>query len=443
MLIVERPHILVLSSPNQSRLAHFRKLRSLRERFRFTLILERQGLGWEQRFVDDVLPVPEGDVDAVARAHLQRLAAFPGVEGILNLSEACVPIHARLCEALGLRGPSREMVNLGRDKYQMRRFCRDLHIPVPRFLLIRGGDLADCAGLSYPVVLKPALGSSSTLVKRYDSFDELREELPSMEQAALAYYRHDALTQEALRRGGGFPFVVEELIGGEVLYETLVSYPVGELSVESLYCGGRVHVLAMHDKPLPSNGPYFEEVFLSTPTRIPERVQRRAIDYVTRIHERLGDGAYVLHTELRTFAEDLVLLEFGIRMGGGPIYRSVLTSTGHDMIEHLIEIGMGRTPRIEAAPGVPCVTHDIWAPCSGRIAAYLGEPKLVSNPDYAEHQIYDDVGSEVHRAPISSRGSGYFLLCSRSSFRELEHSLLAALRDFSVRMEPGIATEVP
>ena len=69
------------------------------------------------------------------------------------------------------------------------------------------------------------------------------------------------------------------------------------------------------DAPVASNGPFYERSANSTPTRIPATLVARAHALVSRIHTALGSGVSVLHTEMRTFENDLLLLEFGVRIG--------------------------------------------------------------------------------------------------------------------------------
>lgn len=433
----ERPHILVLYSHNPSRLAHLRKIASLRDCFEFTLLMdEQQAVGWQAGFVDRVVQLPLTDTASNSAAILRRVGDLRKPAGILHLSEPCLPLQVLLCEHYGLRGPSRRAAEVGRNKHEMRKFAHSLGIPIPRFTRVTGATLERARELHFPVVAKPIIGGGSTLVQRFDDYEGLAREFGALQRAAAAQYGHDSQTGETLAdRAEGYPFVVEELVGGTTLFPTSLPAAVGEISVESVAFDGEVHVLAIHDKPLPSNGPHFEELVISTPTRIPPSHVEMARDFVGRIHGALGPGSYVLHTEFRTLPEGLVLLEFGIRIGGGPVYRSVLLSTGNDFIEILIDLGLGRRPVIRSDRALPTITPLLFAPSAGRIRAFKGESKLMTSPVYVEHQLYDDIGHVVARAPLSSRCNAHVTFQSSRGFEHLERGLADALSGFEICVE--------
>jgi biotin carboxylase len=430
----DRPHVLVLCTPNQTRLAHFRKLNDLRQKYEITVAFTGSGLGWESKFVDRLIRVPENRAMEPFTFIVEAIEKLPKIQAIVNLSEVYLPLHAELCEYLQLKGPNQEVVRVGRNKYHMRKFCQDLGIPVPRFMWVTKENLAECQTLSFPVVIKPAIGCSSTLVKRIDSFAELVEEFQAMKAMATAVYQKELLLKDTQKEFGDFTFVVEELVGGEMQFPYLFPYQTGEISVESIAFNGQTRVLAIHDSPLATNGPYYEKLMNSTPTRIPQKLVEKATDYVSRIHSKLGEGAYVLHTELRTFADDLVLIEFGARIGGGTLYKSVLHSTGNDFIEILVELALGKTPILSSQPPMPTITHYLWAPKTGVVRSIKGESKLTSSPYYLEHQLYDDVGDVVKRAPLSTRASGHIVMRG-NCYETLEREILETLQIFYIDVE--------
>ncbi len=402
-----KPHIVALCSPNQSRLDHLRKLAQLGNRYVITCCRIGPGQGWEHRFVDHDVEIPEGNLASCTSAAVELLRPFGTPDGIINMSEAYVPLHTELCGHYGLVGPSRDAARIGRNKYYMRQFCAQLDIRIPNFTLTTADTLDECESLDYPVVVKPVIGCSSTLVQRVDSHADLLRRFPEILNTALCVYRKELLLQQTLDEFGDFPFLVEEMAGGSVQFETSLPYLVGEISVESIAHDGRTTVLAIHDAPVPSNGPFYEKVVNSTPTRIPPTLVERARTIVSRLHEALGSGAYVLHTEMRTFEDDLLLLEFGVRIGGSSLYKSVLHSTGNDFIEILIQLSLGERPALNDQPAVPTITHYIVPESEGRIACLKGISKAMTSPYFRDLQLYDDVGDAVRRPPLRNRASGY------------------------------------
>src|SRR4030095_12637781 len=400
-----KPRILVLASPNQSRLAHFRKLYQLRDKFDFVGVCIGKGRGWESRFVQHWIELDDAVTDRSIKS-LQDKVGGP-IDGIINISEAYVPLHAALCERYEVLGPGPEVVAVGRNKYRMRQFCQALGLPVPRFQLLTTELVESSRDFHFPVVIKPAIGCSSTLVERIESYSELQAVYGDLRREAEKFYQKDLLTRQTVQEFGELPFVVEELMGGEVLYPSQFPYKVGEISVESVYDGMDSYVLAIHDSPIATNGPYFEKIMNSTPTRMPQQLITLSSEFIGRIHQALGAGAYVLHTEMRTFRDGLMIVEFGARIGGSSLYRSVLHSTGNDFIEILISLALGREVRLMDTPPIPTITHYLCAPAIGRVRSFRGETALQSFPHYLDHQLYDEIGDYVTRPPLNTRACGY------------------------------------
>src|SRR5688500_15012626 len=147
MRSAQRPNILALCSPNQSRLEHIRKLSALRKRYEITCCRIGRGLGWERAFVDHEVEIPETPTSTAVDRIADQLTAIAAPDAIINFSEAYVPLHAELASRFGLLGPSEQAVRVGRNKLHMRQFCAQLGIPVPRFVLATEGNLDDALDL--------------------------------------------------------------------------------------------------------------------------------------------------------------------------------------------------------------------------------------------------------------------------------------------------------
>ncbi|WP_315833440.1 ATP-grasp domain-containing protein [Bradyrhizobium prioriisuperbiae] len=391
---------------------------------------EDQPVGWQALFVDHVLRLPIANTHQHEAEIVRSIRNHRIPDALLNLSEPCLPVQVLLGEEFGICAPSRAAAEVGRDKYNMRRFAGNLGIPIPNFAKVTSRSLAEVARFQFPVIAKPVVGGGSTLVERFDSFSDLKDNFKRLQAHAREIYRKDSQISKTLSKDDEYPFMVEELVEGVNTFATLMPAAVGEFSVESVSFGGRTHVLAIHDKPLPANGPYFEEVVISTPTRMPAELVRQAHDYVTRIHNGLGPGGFVLHTEFRSYADRLVLLEFGIRLGGGPVYRSLKLSTRNDFIDILIALSRNETLTLSVTAPVPTISPLVFAPATGRITAIRGESHLVTAPTYIEHQIYDDIGDMAYRAPLSSRCNAHVVF-QHPDWGVLERTMLDALSKFS------------
>jgi biotin carboxylase len=415
-----RSSVLVLSSPGRNRLEHWRHLSAARARYRLVCCSVGTCQGWEERFADAVVVVPGGDPVAAAAAILDAVREMPEVSGVVCLSEVYVPIQACLCERLGLPGPTSEIANIGRNKHTMRQFLRALGVPIPEFFLYQRGKPNPPSELEFPVVGKPIIGSSSNLIEVFEDFDQLAAGLPRLQADATAAFASDILFSSVATHDGLLPILVERQIIGEVCFETSLPYNSGEISVESIAIDGKASVLAIHDAPVPTNGPYFEKVVNSTPTRLPTHLAAEATAIAGQLHAALGVGAYVLHTEMKTRRDGLQVLEFGIRIGGSSIYRSVKLSTGFDLLDFILEIANGGRPNVSVRyPATPTIIQYLAPATEGRILRITGIAALEELPSLVEYRLYDDVGTIARRPPLKAHSSGYAAFRG-SSFEVLE-----------------------
>jgi len=135
--------------------------------------------------------------------------------------------------------------------------------------------------LSYPCVIKPVALSGSRGVMRADDPAEL----------AAAFERLRALVRSPEIRAERDEAHETALVEGFI--------PGREYAVEGLLHHGRLHVLAILDKPDPLDGPFFEETIYLTPSSASAVVQAAIVDGVTRAATAIGLQHGPLHAECR------------------------------------------------------------------------------------------------------------------------------------------------
>src|SRR5260370_1298145 len=138
--------------------------------------------------------------------------------------------------------------------------------------------------------------------------DELVREVPGRSPAA-ALARLAALLRSpdlAQRRDADLERVlVEEFIPGP------------EVALEGLLSFGRLHELALFDKPDPLDGPFFEETLYVTPSRHPAPLQDAVARAVQEGCAALGLSEGPVHAELRLSPQGPRVLEIAARSIGG------------------------------------------------------------------------------------------------------------------------------
>jgi biotin carboxylase len=396
--------VLLIHTSNASRRRHLATARRyLAERGERLLVMVKRPT-WESEFADRVIVADTANIaDAVAAA--RAVAAEEPVHGVLALVEHSVPAAAAVAAALGLPSISPQTAYRARDKFAMRTAFARGGLRQPPFAVAAtvAEAVSEARSIGYPLVLKPVLGGGSKHVRRIDTEAELVEHFDRIRLRSWDGGDHDPLTPEAMRR-----YRRGLLLEGYL--------PGGEVSVESLVVDGRTRVIAVHDKPMPMLGPYFEEVFYTTPTTLPADVRRRIAEATASAHEALGIRTGVTHTEFRIGADsEPVILETAARLGGGPVYRSVLLSAGVDMVEAALDLALGRPPAPvpEASPHLVgfCM---FFADRAGRVRAVHGVDEVRSDPRVHELELYRSVGDHVDVPPMVSQAHAHAIFSADS-----------------------------
>ena len=115
--------------------------------------------------------------------------------------------------------------------------------------------------------------------------------------------------------------------------------PGVEVAVEGLLIDGKLEVLAVIDKPVPLEGPYFAETIFVTPSRLPGAVIARATSLVAAGCAALDLVAGPVHAELRIpETGEPHLIEVAARTIGGLCGRSLAFGLLGETLE-TVELG--------------------------------------------------------------------------------------------------------
>lgn len=260
-----------------------------------------------------------------------RYARERPVGAVLGVDDSGTILAARASEVLGLPGNSAESAEAARDKHAMRRLFEAAGLPQPAFRLHRRADdpARIAAETAYPCVVKPTTLAASRGVMRADSPEEL---------------------VISIRR-------LAPILAGERCDELLVEgyLPGVEVALEGLLDHGRLHVLALFDKPDPLEGPFFEETIYVTPSRLPRQARERVLDLAGRAAAALGLSEGPIHAEMRLNDGDPALVELAARSIGGLCSRTLRFGTTTSLEELILRQALGlpfETARDGRASGV-------------------------------------------------------------------------------------------
>ncbi len=399
--------LMILHTRNASRRKHLAKAAETAHALGHRAIVVVEEPSWEREYVDAVYAAPTGDLEAtVARCVEIAAQESEPIAGVIAFVEHSVPTAAAVAAKLGLPYISTETAQKSRDKLAMRTAFEQAGISQPRFALassVREAQELAASTISYPLVMKPIIGGGSMFVRRVDSPEELAEHFEEIRVGAWAGFDYDPL------------FFLKSRYNEGILLEEFL--PGAEISVESYVQDGVTTVVAVHDKPVPMDGPFFEETFYATPTELTGETLAKVEKFTALAHEALGITRGATHTEFRVAASgEPYILETGARLGGGPVYQSVLLSTGVDMVEVLTKVSLGEA--VDVAVDRENVRHVGFSlhfgERPGELTAVEGVEELEADEAVSEVMIYTPIGTHIDVPPRVWQAHGHVIFTADS-----------------------------
>ena len=257
-----------------------------------------------------------------------------GVTGVVATDDATVELASRVAQCLDLPHNPADSARTSRRKDLAREALRRAGLPVPRFrrLNLTRPLSHQMQGIAYPCVVKPLALSASRGVIRADDLGQL----------VAACKRVRALLQEMADPEERDHVLAEDFIPGR------------EVAVEGMLDRGRLSVLAIFDKPDPLDGPFFEETYYITPSRLMSGVQASICSRVGQACRAYGLREGPVHAELRVTQEgEAYILEVAARTIGGQCARLLGLGAGRSLEELVLTWAVGKRlilePRDDAA----------------------------------------------------------------------------------------------
>lgn len=290
---------------------------------------------------------------------LERIMALArtgtAVGGVVATDDSTVEVAAEVSAVLGLVHNAPQSARIARRKDLARAALARAHLPVPDFhcLDLDSHYEPQLETVRFPCVVKPIAMSASRGVIRANDHHELRS----------AIQRTAAIAAGATRPLERRRLLIERFIPGP------------EIAVEGLLRAGALEPLAVFDKPDPLDGPFFEETYYVTPSRLPDSVQRRALAVTAAACRAYGLVEGPVHAELRIDHGEPWILEVAARTIGGDCARLLQFNTGRSLEELVLAHAIGQRPALSGAEGaagvlmIPTVQRGILRRVEGVLAA--------------------------------------------------------------------------
>jgi argininosuccinate lyase len=291
----------------------------------FDLALAESSTAAYLRLADRQIPLsPQRPADEIYEACRAALAAAPGRKGVIGFLDSTLPVVARLAEEFGLPGCSPETLRALTDKVWARTRFAEHAVPGPGFRALDAATSAPAdrsaavAGLSHPLIVKPADSSAGRGVIRVGGPEEL-----------------DAAWEHAARFTKTGRLLAEEEMTGD------------EISVETVTVGGRTVVLACTEK-LTTRGTSFVELGQALPARLPGGLEAEVRSVAEAALKAVGYDHGIAHTEMILTADGPRIVEVNPRPAGDCIMDLIRLARGIDVYDLAADLALGADADLDA-----------------------------------------------------------------------------------------------
>lgn len=400
---------------------------SLKKRFVLQK-LKKMGIGkivvvnaeknWASHYVDDWVLVDTNNHDLVLKTLSNYLQANK-IDGALTFWEDDVLLTSKIVDKFGFIGTAHRVAKLARNKYEFRSFCAKNNLPFPKYALVGADDdLAKVAkSLTFPVVVKPVLGSSSAYVVKADDYRQLKE--------ICEYIISNISNKVESALQDNFMLMIEEYIDGD------------EVDINMLVQNGKIKFASVSDN-LQTKEPFFLETGYALPSTLPAKQQQELIDMAEIILEKMGVMNGCIHYEAKYGARGSVPIEVNLRLGGDEAYPAVKKVWGVDLIEGAVKIAVGEyLDKIPDAvePKTYVASEAIAIEQSGVISSIDIPAKFPKDLQVAEFHFDKEVGDSVFSPPDDFSFLGW-LMTIGDNHNDARENLESATKQFSYEIVP-------
>ncbi|MDO4537704.1 MAG: ATP-grasp domain-containing protein, partial [Coriobacteriales bacterium] len=350
---------------------------------------EVHAFAWEcgdpgESLADEFHPISIVETDAIVE-ECRRI----GVDGICTIaSDLATVAVCTVADALGLAGNSLDCMRVSTNKHLMREAFERGGDPSPLSRVVHAADNVSeiVAGMSYPLIVKPADRSGSRGITKLEA-----PGCPMSVEEAVRLALDQSFCKEAL---------VEEFATGD------------EFSVEGMSWQGTHHILAITRK-YTTGAPHFIETAHVEPAGLSPELAQRVRDVTTHALDTLGVSVGASHTELKIAPDGSIrIIEIGARMGGDCIGSHLVElSCGIDFVAAVVDAALGREPNLTPA-------HEPASAISRFIFnaddAALYERAQRECPELVRYALVDDVDASGEASAVtdSSTRLGHFVMAS-------------------------------
>ena len=408
--LTSRPSILLVAPPDSYRVAPYI---SAAKKLGVAIKIASQG---EHSLVNEIAEGIHIDLNTpeTAIATIINSAANYNFHGIVAADDKATEIVAHAAKALKLPHNPPKAAHLTRWKHKARKTLSDAELPVPEYWIKSFEEIQNnqVSEIQYPCVIKPLNLSASRGVIRCNNREELKKSAIWVSDIVKLFDEADTNSK----------LLIEKFIPGK------------EVALEAVLQQGKLIPIALFDKPDPLDGPYFEETYYITPSRLDPSLQIRIHKIIEKACEAYGLNTGPVHAELRIDDDKIFIIEIAARTIGGECAKLIEFASNQSLEAIVIEYALGKCTkpaRLDRAAGVmmiPTPRSGILRRVEGVLAA-----QAVKNIDAVNIAI-----REGHELTALPEGASYlgFIFATAETPEEVELALRKAHEELNIVVDP-------
>lgn len=314
-------------------------------------------------------------------------------------------------EKMGLYTPySYETALRINDKDCMKRVMQEQGILTSQYYCIKSKEEMPKKGLRYPVMVKPANCNSANGVKKAENKEQL---LIYLEQSF------------ALSRNG--KAIIEEYVEGK------------EFSAYCYIQNGRAKLLMTSERISVIEG---EEKVIKCyaaliPARIPKELEKRAEEIAGKLAEAFGITNSLFFFQGIAAKDDISIIEFAPRIGGGVCFKTIPMNTGFDVMDAVIKSALGEKADLGGwHPPVNILAVNTVYATDCIFDHVEGQEQLMAGHVIEDFIMYKTKGMQIDNRSASGGRIGAFIVKGESE-EEILESVHKAYDRLSVQSAEG------
>lgn len=301
----------------------------------------------------------------------------------------------------------KQVLNLTNKMY-MKKLMMENDIPTSKFKTFTSKDELDSTGLTYPLVVKPVDSNGSKGVRKV------------LNDAELHVFAKDA-----------FRFSLTDTIIVEEFNEGF------EISADFYVIGGKAHKVMLCQLNKFQVNDSTQVIYQSV---IPPVLSERATTALNEIANKIARAYDVNNSPLLIQAiinnDDVRVIEFSARLGGGAKYKTIENVTGFNVLRANLESMLGDVPDVKIQDTAKCYSRCHIYLTGGKFMAIEGLDELVKSGIIKEYVLTRPFGVNVN-APASSSDRVASVFIEAKDQSDLDNKVKMAISTLKVLDENG------